>query len=188
MPIVPYTEQIGDCLKTLNEQTAKFEVIIAEQPVEKYILKNKLLNDGFKQSRGEYVMHCDADFRFPDKTFLQRMVDKMELGPFDVIYPKFLSRVSGKLRIADGGPMFRREALLKHGRLDESLKGISWVTFPLLWNALNEMRFHCSDEFVLEVDQQRGGVARRNGSTASLMRPIFKKTVKRLKGMGAWPA
>jgi glycosyltransferase involved in cell wall biosynthesis len=188
MPIVPYTEQLADCLKSIEKQTAKFEVFIVEQPVERYINKNRLLNNGFKKSKGDFVMHCDADFRLTDPTILQRMADKIEQDKLDCIYPKFHSRVYGELKIADGGPMFTQTALMKCYPLNENLKGVSWVTFPLLNYAVKNLKFHCSDEFVIEVDQQRGGVARRHGKTASMLRPVFKETVKILKGKGAWPA
>ena len=188
MPIVPYSEQIDECVDLLKKQTAKPEIIVAVQPVERYINKNKLLNDGFAKSSGDYVVHCDADFRYDDSDLLKRMVDKLESDGLDVIYPKFLSRVSGKMKIADGGPLFRRTALLKYGKLDENLMGVSWVTFPLLLYALKRMKFHCSDEFEIKVDQARGGVGKRNGQTSKRMRPIYKEAVRILKGRGAWPA
>lgn len=188
MPIVPYTEQIGDCLSSLKNQTAKTEVFVVEQPIERYINKNRLLNTGFKKSKGELVLHCDADFRFNDPTILERMADKISSDNLDCIYPKFLSRCSGKLRIADGGPMFTQRALLKSYPLNETLMGISWVTFPLLYHAVTNLKFHCSDEFVIDVDQMRGGVARKHGKTASKLRPLFKETVKILKRKNAWPA
>ena len=188
MPIVPYTEQIADCLNSLQRQTAKIEVFVVEQPVERYINKNRLLNQGFRKSKGEFVFHCDADFRLTDPTLLQRMADKMAADHLDCIYPKFLSRCSQRLKIADGGPMFTQDALLKCFPLDESLLGISWVTFPLLYHAVTRLRWHCSDEFVLDVEQTRGGVGRRNGKTHSRMRPLYKETVRLLKKRGAWPA
>lgn len=187
MPIVPYSEQIHECLELLTKQTAKTEIFVVEQPVERYINKNRLLNQGFRKSKGEFVFHCDADFRLRDETILERMAEKIEKDGLDCIYPKFLSRVSGKLKIADGGPMFTQRAMLDCFPLDESLLGISWVTFPLLHRAVTKMKFHCSDEFVIEVDQMRGGVGRRNGKTGSRMRPIYKETVRILKRRGAWP-
>lgn len=188
MPIVPYTEQIGDCLNSLSKQTAKIEVFVVEQPVERYINKNRLLNQGFRKSKGEFVFHCDADFRLNDPTLLERMADKLTTNRLDCLYPKFLSQCSQKLKIADGGPMFTQAAMLQCYPLDESLLGISWVTFPLLYRAVTRMKFHCSDEFILDVEQTRGSVARRNGKTHSRMRPIYKETVRLLKKRGAWPA
>ena len=188
MPTVPYTEQIGECLTLLVKQTEKIEVFVVEQPVERYINKNKLLNQGFRKSKGEFVFHCDADFRLNDPTLLERMVAKIKAENFDCIYPMFESRVHRCLKLADGGPMFTQKAMLGCYPLDETLKGVSWVTFPLLNYAVKNLKWHCSPEFVVDVDQQRGGVGRRNGQTASRMRPIYKETVRILKGKGVWLA
>lgn len=188
MPIEPYNEQIDECVELLRKQTAKPEVIVAVQHVDKYINKNKLLNDGFSRANGDCIVHCDADFRYDDETLLERMEAKVKTEGVDVIFPKFLSRVSGKMKIADGGPFVKRTELWKYGRLNEDLIGISWVTFPFLLYALKRMNFHCSDEFTIRVDQMRGGKGKRNGQTAKRMRPIYKEAVKILKGRGAWPA
>ena len=188
MPVPPYSEQIAGCLESVSKQTAKTEIFVAEQPVERYINKNRLLNKGFKKSKGDLVFHCDADFRFPDSTLLERMEEKIKQEKLDCIYPKFHSKMYGETKIADGGGMFTQNALLKCFPLDESLLGISWVTFPLLNHCVKDLKFHCSDDFILEVDEKKGPVARRHGKTASRLRPLFKETVKILKKRGAWPA
>ena len=187
MPIEPYDGQVAKCLELLQRQTVNKEIIVVEQPVERYINKNRLLNSGFRKSVGDKVFHCDVDFRLEDETLLKRMSDKLDAENLDVIYPKFLSHVSRKLKIADGGPFMQQTALLKYGPLNESLMGISWVTFPLLNHLFNNMKFHCSDEFIIQVDTRGGNPKRRNGQTAKRMRPIFKETVNQLKKVGAWP-
>jgi glycosyltransferase involved in cell wall biosynthesis len=186
MPIDPYDRVVKDCVKFINKQNVDKEIIIVQQVVERYILKNKLLNEGFKHSKGDTVFFCDADFMFEDPTLLQQMQKKLDNG-YDVVFPKFYSDVYRSLKIADGAPCFNRKVMLKHGKLDEKLKGISWVTFPFLSWCLENTNYYCGDDIVL-THQRVGGKGKRNGSTASLMRPLFKKTVKRLRGEGLWPA
>jgi glycosyltransferase involved in cell wall biosynthesis len=188
MPIEPYKQQVDGCIDPLRKQTARPEVIVAVQQVERYINKNKLLNDGFKQAKGDYIMHCDADFRLTDPTLLQRMREKMDADNLEVIYPKFMSPKYRCLKIADGGPFMHRSAILKHGPLNETLMGISYTTFPFLMYAIDRLRFHCSDEFVVDVDWQACKERKRNGQTAKRLKPIYNEAVRRLKGMGAWPA
>lgn len=186
MPIDPYDRVVKECVASLDRQDAEKEIIIAEQQVERYILKNKLLNSGFSRSRGKVVFFCDSDFTFEDPTTLSRMQAKLDEG-YDVVFPKFYSEVYRDLKIADGAPCFKREVMMKHGPLKEGLKGISWVTFPFLSWCLKNTKYYCGDDIV--VNHQRvGGKGKRNGATASLMRPVFKKTVKRLKMEGLWPA
>ena len=186
MPIDPYDRVVKDCIESLNRQDAEKEIIIVQQNVEPYIMKNKLLNSGFSRSRGEHVFFCDADFTFDDPTFLSRMQAKLNDG-YDVVFPKFYSEVYRNLKIADGAPCFKRPVMSKHGPLKEELKGISWVTFPLLKWCLENTKYYCGDDIVLQ-HQRVGGKGKRNGKTGSAMRPIFKSTVKRLKGEGLWPA
>jgi glycosyltransferase involved in cell wall biosynthesis len=190
MPIRPYSEQIAECLEGLSKQTAKKEIFVAEQPIERYINKNKLLNQGFKKSKGDLVFHCDADFRFSDPTLLERMEAKIREDNLDCLYPKFFSQHYRELKIADGGGMFTQNTLLKTYPLNENLLGISWVTFPLLNYCIKNLRFHCSDEFVIDANCKNGSgnPMRRHGKTASRLRPLFKETVKLLKAKGAWPA
>jgi glycosyltransferase involved in cell wall biosynthesis len=186
MPIDPYNRVVKDCVASLNQQDAEKEIIIVQQNVEPYILKNKLLNSGFSKSRGDTVFFCDADFTFDDTTLLSRMQSKLDDG-YDVVFPKFYSEVYRSLKIADGAPCFKRTTMLKHGPLHEGLKGISWVTFPFLNWCLRNTKYYCGDDIVL-THQRVGRKGKRNGKTGSAMRPLFKQTVKRLKGEGLWPA
>lgn len=188
MPIKPYDTMVDECVELLRKQTAKPEIIVAVQPVERYINKNKLLNDAFAKSNGNFVMHCDVDFRLTDETLLQRMKDRIVKDDLDVLYPKFVSQLTRKNKIADGGPMFTRSGLYKVGKLDESLLGISYTTFPLLAYCLRYLRFDCSDDFMVDVIQNYASVKRKNGQTAKRLKPLFKETVSILKGRGAWPA
>lgn len=186
MPIEPYDRVVKECVASLDKQDAEKEIIIVQQNVEPYIMKNKLLNSGFAKSRGETVFFCDADFTFDDPTFLSRMQSKLDEG-YEVVFPKFYSDVYDDLKIADGAPCFNRKVILRHGPLKEGLKGISWVTFPFVDWCLKNTRYYCDCDIVLQ-HQRVGGKGKRNGATASMMRPIFKQTVKRLKREGMWPA
>jgi glycosyltransferase involved in cell wall biosynthesis len=186
MPIDPYDRVIKECASSLQHQGADKEIIIVEQVVERYIYKNKLLNSGYRRSKGETVFFCDADMTMEDPTLLERMQAKLDEG-YDVVFPKFYSEVYEDLKIADGAPCFKREVMLKHGPLKEELKGISWVTFPFLNWCLNNTKYYCGNDIVL-THKRVGGKGKRNGATGSMMRPIFKQTVKRLKAEGLWPA
>lgn len=185
MPIDPYDRMVNECAKSLMGQNCRNEVIIVKQPVERYILKNQLLNEGFKRSRGESVFFCDADFLFDESDVLPRMQSKLNEG-YDIVFPKFMSMRYNALKIADGAPFFKREVMMKHGPLNEKLKGISWVTFPFLSWCLENTKYYCGDDIVIG-HQNGGGKAKRNGQTGSQMRPLFKQTVKRLRGEGLWP-
>ena len=146
MPIPPYDSQIKDLLKCLEKQTAKHEVIVCEQKIERYINKNKLLNEGFVKAKGEYIWHCDADF-LPGPTLLQRMQQAMIKNKYDVIYPHYYSEFNKCWRISDGGPFLKRSVLERYGKLDESIKGCTYETFPLLEWCMDSVKFHSSDEF-----------------------------------------
>jgi glycosyltransferase involved in cell wall biosynthesis len=186
MPIDPYDRVVKDCVESINKQTVDKEIIIVPQAVERYILKNKLLNEGFKRSKGDTVFFCDADMTFDKPDFLSSMQSKLDEG-YDVVFPKFMSWKYDQLKIADGAPCFKRNVMLKHGALNTGLKGISWVTFPFLEWCLENTKYYCGDDIV--VGHQRvGGKGKRNGQTASYMRPVFKRTVKRLQKEGLWPA
>jgi hypothetical protein len=102
---------------------------------------------------------------------LSRMQSKLDEG-YDVVFPKFMSWQYEQLKIADGAPCFKRNVMLKHGALNTELKGISWVTFPFLEWCLENAKYYCGDDIV--VGHQRvGGKGKRNGQTASYMRPVF---------------
>lgn len=186
MPVSNYEVLLNDCLESLNKQTVNFKTLVVKQPVERYIEKNRLLNVGFKNSTTDRVFFCDADFVFEDRDFLKKMNEKLDEG-YDVVWPQFYSDVYEDYRIADGAPCFNREVMLKHGPLNESLRGISWVTFPFLAWCLDNTKYYCGEDIVLT--HQRGKTkGKRNGSSASKVRPLFKQTVKRLKREGLWPA
>ncbi|OFW61318.1 MAG: hypothetical protein A2W01_11225 [Candidatus Solincola sediminis] len=187
LPIDPYDRVINDCIESLKAQTVTNEIIISKQPAtDRYILKNMLLNQGFERATGDIVFHCDADFILEDRTTLERMQAKIKKEGYDVVFPKFWSPRYDALKIADGGPCFRKITMFKHGPLKEDLKGISWVTFPFVSWCLEHTKYYCGDDITL-THQRTGGKGRRNGQTASTMRPLFKQTVKRLVREGAWP-
>lgn len=183
MPIEPYKTQVLTCLDSIRKQDADFEVIISEHPIEKYISKNVLLNNGIEIASGEYVFLCDADFILEDKTLLKRM---QESG-YDVVFPMFESETHGQMKISDGGVFAKKKVLKRFGEFDESLVGISWVTFPFLSWCLDNAKWHCSEDFTIKVDQTHKSRKKRHNGTSAKMRPIYKKVVKELKKKGVWP-
>lgn len=189
MSVEPYNSQVRDCWKSLQQQTVKPETVITLQPVENYIRKNKILNDGLKQANGNIIFHCDADYLFPDKTLIERMIEK--LNECDVIYPMFYSDVYKDYKIADGGFFGSKEILKEHGPLDESLIGIGYVTFPLLKWCLDNKKVHCSQDYVIELNKnpfvKRVGKRYEKTSGTTKMRKLVKDTKQRLQEMGAWP-
>jgi glycosyltransferase involved in cell wall biosynthesis len=187
----PYDELLPRCMESLERQTAEKEVIVVEQAKDgktKYIYKNKLLNAGIKRSKGEYIFLCDADFEFADISFLERMQAEVDSGACDVVYPMFWSVRFQDNKIADGAFFGKRQLLEKHGPLDEHLKGISKVTFPLLNWMIKNANVHCSTKFILQHNAGKRNPLRVSGKTAKETKQIFKETVKILKGRGAWPA
>ena len=189
MSVEPYKTQVHDCWRSLQRQTIESETIITVQPVEKYIRKNKILNGGLKQATGNIIFHCDADYLFPDKTFIERMVKK--LSDCDVIYPMFYSDVYGEYKIADGGFFGRKEVLEEYGPLDESLIGIGHVTFPLLKWCLDNKKVYCSQDYLIELNKTPfvKRVKKRHEKTSGTkeMKKLVKETITILQGMGAWP-
>jgi len=184
MPIPPYDSQIKDLLKCLKQQTAEHEVIVCEQKVKRYISKNKLLNEGFAQARGDYIWHCDADF-LPEPTLLERMRDKGK----DVIHAMIWSDVNG-WRIADGAVFMKRKVLERHGLLNETMKGISYSTFPFLEWCLDNTDFYCSDEFILDINKKYGRKSFKGKSdpvTLKVTTPIMVRVMKRLAEKGLVP-
>jgi len=189
MRIPPYDSQIKDLLKCLGQQTIEHEVIISEQKIRKYIDKNKLLNQGFKKARGKYIWHCDADF-IVDDNFLKRMRNSLELNKLDVIFPMFFSNTNQAWRIADGAPFMKREVLERHGDLDESLMGISFVTFPFLDWCLDNTKFHCSPNFKIGTNRKpfiRKSKDKADPVTLKKMRPESIRIMKRLIAKGLVP-
>ena len=183
MPIKPYNVQVTKCQESILKQSAETEIIVVVQKTSRYINKNALLNKGVRESIGDHIFFCDADFTFPDRTLLERMSKK----DVDVIFPMFMSKRYGALKISDGGAFMDRETIKRFGQLDESLQGISWVTFPFLKWCLNNTKWHCSDEFVIMVDQDHVSKKKRHGATSAKMRPVFKRVVKQMQAEGVWP-
>jgi glycosyltransferase involved in cell wall biosynthesis len=190
MAVPPYDCQITDCLKSLAMQTEENkEVIVSEQEVEKFININKLLNKGIKKSKGEIVFTCDADFLFPDKTVLKRMRNKLKEDKLDAIFPYYYTPVHNAYKVSDGGAFTTRKVIEEYGKLDETLLGVSWVRFPFLKWCMENTNYYFGKEFTIELNykpfQKKRG--KRNWETSGKMRPLYKQTVEKLQGMGAWP-
>ncbi len=173
--IIPYmpdgvTQTLNDCIRSLNEQTVKLQIIVERQDPDIYINKNKLLNSGLKKSKHDIIWHCDADFELEDNGILKKMVAKLN----DVIYPVFYSQSHKKLKIADGGPLIRKQVLQRHGPLDESLVGISWVTFPFLKWCMENTKMKVAQEFYIK---HNNGFGKKKGhqKTRSKLRSIYKE-------------
>jgi len=149
MPKEPYKTTVGNCIYSISKNNGvKYEVILQTQEVEQYINKNKLLNDGFAKAKGDIIWHCDADFLI-DETFLLRM--KNALSEYDVIWPMFYSNFGKGYKASDGGPFMKREVLEQHGPLDETMLGISSVTFPFMHWCLEHKWHHASPELSIEL-------------------------------------
>jgi hypothetical protein len=187
MPIMPYSEQIITTLEGLERQTADIEVIVCEQPVEQFINKPKLQNEGFAKSKGDIIFHCDADIIFKDKTILERMEEKLK--DFDVIYPMFYSVVYEGFKLADGLPFMRREVWEEYGDNDETAIGISLESFPFLHWAYFNKRFHCSKEFMIEINKKPFVriVGKAHKPTQRRNKKIALEVIAELKGDGVWP-
>jgi glycosyltransferase involved in cell wall biosynthesis len=185
MPIEPYKTIYKDAVKAIEGQTVECEIIVSKQEIEPYINKGKLINYGVGVASGDVVWFCDADF-IPEPTLLERMQNK--LSQCDVIYPMFYSKKYKALKIADGGAFLKKSVLNKYGGFPETLFGISWVTFPFLRWCMDNTNFHCSSEFVVDINpapQRTAG--KRHAKTSSNLRQLYRETVKDLQVMGACP-
>jgi len=188
---MPYKEQIKTTIAGLSRQTADLEIIVSEQPiVGKYdrICKGKLHNEGFAKSTGDIIFHCDADIIFNDETMLERMEAKLYGEDLDVIYPMFPSPRFGHLKLADGHPFMRREVRKEYGPIDETLMGVSLQEFHILhWLYFNK-RFHCSPEFVFELNTEPFvKIAHKlDKSTKARSFNIMKEVVAELEKEGVW--
>jgi len=165
MPKEPYKTTVGNCIYSISKNNGvKYEVILQTQEVEQYINKNKLLNDGFAKAKGDIIWHCDADFLI-DETFLKRMSETLNgwalyegedeylsinLG-YDVIWPMFWSNFGKGYKASDGGPFMKREVLEEYGPLDETMLGISSVTFPFMHWCLEQKNHYASPELSIEL-------------------------------------
>jgi glycosyltransferase involved in cell wall biosynthesis len=187
MPVMPYKDQIKITLEGLARQTADLEIIISEQPVERWICKGKLFNEGFRKAKGDIIFHCDADIIFKDETVLERMEKKLE--EYDAIYPMFYSPFRKCYKIADGHPFMRRDVREEYGDIDESLLGISLQEFVILhWLYFNK-RFHCSKEFLIDINMKPfvKKVGKVHRPTRVKTRALHDEVVEKLKGDGVWP-
>lgn len=154
MRVEPYATQINVCLESLKEQTIKHEVIVEEQELQEYIEKNRLLNQGVEKAKGDIIWFCDADYLLPDCDLLKRMEAKLRYDNFDVIYPMFYSPSFKGFKLADGGTFIKKDVLTKFGKLDETLIGVSRVTWPLLDWCLDNTKLHCSTDFLIELNYE----------------------------------
>jgi len=149
MPKEPWKTTVSDCIYSISKNNGvEYEVILQTQEVEQYINKNKLLNDGFAKAKGDIIWHCDADFLI-DETFLKRMADALD--NYGIIWPMFWSPFAKGYKASDGGPFMWREVLEQHGPLDESLLGVSLVTFPFMKWCLENVCHYASTDLTLEL-------------------------------------
>lgn len=183
MPVYPYDKLVLDCVDSLKQQTAEVEIIIVEQPIEKHINKNALLNYGYEKSNGDWIFHCDADFAFEDRGLLERM----SWREVDAIYPLFYSNVHKCLKVADGAAFVRREVLERHGPLDESGQGVSLVTFPFLEWCMNNCCLEWNNDFVIQPQQGYASTKRVHHKTRSKNKGCYKRVTEELKRLGVWP-
>jgi len=187
MPVEPYDEIYMDAVDAVEGQTISCEIVVSRQDIMKFIRKNALLNTGIQLTTGDIVWFCDADF-LPEPTLLERMETKLIKDDLDVIYPMFYSKTHKALKIADGAAFIKRSVLQKHGKQNNELFGISWVTFPFLKWCMDNTRFHCSDEFIININetpQRKAG--KRHYKTSGKLRGLYRETVKDLQEMGVWP-
>lgn len=185
MSIPPYGDQIGKCLRSLKRQSAEHEVIVEYQEPDCYIKKNKLLNQGIEKVKGDIVWFCDADFILDDPTLLERM----EAGLNDVIYPMFYSPIFKGYKIADGAAFIRKDVLAQYGKLDESLIGIGGVTFDLLNWCMDNTNFQCSPEYLLRLNYFPSVKYKDKApqKTVDRTKELHETTKDRLQKMGLWP-
>jgi len=185
MPKEPWKTTVGDCIYSISKNNGvKYEVILQTQEVEQYINKNRLLNDGFAKAKGDIIWHCDADFLI-DETFLKRMSD--ELSCYDVIWPMFWSPFAKGYKASDGGPFMRREILEQHGPLDESLIGISNVTFPFMKWCFDNVSHHASTDLTIELqDTGKYDMKKVDKETFYKVLPIKQEVIKLMKEHDYW--
>jgi len=169
-----YHEFLKDCIKSLQRQTADIEIIVNEHKEEEHIRKNYLLNQGLRAAKGDIIWHCDADFTMDNQCVLEKAEGKLR----ETLYPVFYSRKYKKLKIADGGLMIRREVLERHGPLDETLFGISYVTFPLLKWCMDNTEFDVDPEFVI-TNNSIPSVKKAHKETRARLEPLYNEVIGR---------
>ena len=188
MLLEPYATQVKDCLKSLEKQTAERQVFVEIHQVQEYNEKNRLLNQGIEKAKGDIIWFCDADFLLPNADLLERMEVKLKEDNLDVIYPMFYSDSFRGYKLADGGAFIKKDVLAKFGKLDESLIGISNVTWPLLDWCLDNIKLHCSTEFLIELNYEPFRVKGwANPEIKSEMKKRYPKFRNKLKARGYWP-
>lgn len=167
-----YKKCVGECIDSLSQQSIELEIIVSEHKPQRFIEKNRLLNEGFKKASCDIIWHCDADFTLEDEYTLERAVDRLT----DVVAPVFYSEKFKKMKIADGGLMIRRSVLERHGPLDEKLIGISYVTFPFLRWCMKNTDFKVCEDFI--VTHRRFDSRKKiHHPTINKLRPLYKKTI-----------
>ncbi len=187
MPIPPYDAICLDAMTAVAEQDAQCELIVVKQDIGLWLKKNKLLNDGVEASKGDILWFCDADF-VPEETLLRRMELRLIREDLDVIFPMFYSKKHNQLKIADGAPFIKREVLERYGKFNETHLGVSWVTFPFLKWCMDNCKFFCSNEFIVDINPTPQRLAgKRHFKTSGKLRGLYKETVKDLQEMGVWP-
>lgn len=151
MRVGPYPVHLKRLLPELEKQRdVETEILVEEQPLSDFIYKNKLLNQGFAKSKGEFIWFCDADFMPSTDDLLARMKDKCVSDDIDLIWPMYWSSYK-YWKASDGGVFMKREVLELHGPLDESLKGVSLVTFPFAKWCLDNVKYFVSPEFTIKL-------------------------------------
>ena len=151
MPVPPYDAIYLDAVAALQKQTVDCEIVVSKQNGGGYINKGQLLNLGLSKAKGDIVWFCDADF-IPEPTLLEKMENDLIDYCWDVIYPKFYSKTHETLKIADGAPFIWRDILNRYGKFNETHKGISWVTFPLLKWCMDNCVWRCIDKFIIDIN------------------------------------
>ena len=188
MAIHPFPDLLPDLLDDLESQSVDIEIIVKEQKVGRFIKKNLLLNEGIKESHNNFIFFCDADMRLKP-SLLGRMLMKIEQDNLDVIYPMFIS-IAGEPKIADGAPLFKKEVIMKHGKLDQYLVGIGGVTFPFLEWCIENVKIDCVRDYQVQIHEKRGrpdGKQRCPKETRVKLKKIKKELPLRLREMGWWP-
>lgn len=190
MPIEPYSTQVDECIKTVNGQTdVDVEIIVSRQEQEAWIKKNRLFNKGIEKAQGDIIFFCDADFILNDSSLFKRMAQKMYDDILDVIYPMFISKVFEDYKIADGAAFVKRETIERYGKFPEKDIGISKISFPFLQWCMNNTRFYCGREFLIELNDKPFTLRHNkvHQETWKRLKPCFQQTVAKLKRQHLWP-
>lgn len=153
MPIHPYDQQVEVLLRSLHNQPGVCEVLVVEQEPEgrhPLIRMNKLFNIGIAKAKGSYIWLCGADFIVPRYTPL-KMKSKC-YSYYDAFLPMYQSPAIGNWKVSDGGVFMKRGVIEKHGPLDESLIGVSRISFPFLYWLLKNCKVGWSRVITFEIN------------------------------------